>query len=73
MQQKEQEKEQEKATIVRKNSDSIQKIHDMSTSTKSLQRRDSDLRKAVVSKQQIKSIRELSNGLFKKFYKVFIV
>ena len=67
MQQKEQEKEQEKATIVRKNSDSIQKIHDMSTSTKSLQRRDSDLRKAVVSKQQIKSIRELSNGLFKIF------
>ena len=73
MQQKEQEKEQEKATIVRKNSDSIQKIHDMSTSTKSLQRRDSDLRKAVVSKQQIKSIRELSNGLFKNFYKVFVV
>lgn len=73
MQQKEQEKEQEKATIVRKNSDSIQKIHDMSTSTKSLQRRDSDLRKAVVSKQQIKSIRELSNGLFKIFYKVFVV
>ena len=67
MQQIESAAQHAKAAIIRKNSDRLPYIHDISTSTKSLQKRDSDLRKAVVSKQQIESIKEQSRGLLLVF------